>query len=86
VRHFHDRDAASTECAQLLGDGHMRLQVLRDIANEKTLCIVSRDDESYTYNTKVSHLALIQANRMIINALDAGVSEERLTPRSASAA
>lgn len=62
----------------LLLDGHMRLQVLRDLEKEEALCIVSSDDESYTYNTKVSRLAPIQANRMIMKALDAGVSEERL--------
>jgi ParB-like chromosome segregation protein Spo0J len=62
----------------LLLDGHMRLQVLRDLEKEEALCIVSSDDESYTYNTKVSRLAPIQANRMIMKALDAGVPEERL--------
>lgn len=62
----------------LLLDGHMRLQVLRDLEKEEVLCIVSSDDESYTYNTKVSRLAPIQANRMILKALDAGVPEERL--------
>jgi ParB-like chromosome segregation protein Spo0J len=62
----------------LLLDGHMRLQVLRDLDKEEALCIVSTDDESYTYNTKVSRLAPIQANRMIMKALDAGVPEERL--------
>lgn len=62
----------------LLLDGHMRLQVLRDLEKEEVLCIVSTDDESYTYNTKVSRLSPIQANRMIMKALDAGVSEERL--------
>jgi ParB-like chromosome segregation protein Spo0J len=62
----------------LLLDGHMRLQVLRDLDKEEAFCIVSSDDESYTYNTKVSRLAPIQANRMIMKALDAGVPEERL--------
>jgi ParB-like chromosome segregation protein Spo0J len=62
----------------LLLDGHMRLQVLREFEKDEVLCIISSDDESYTYNTKVSRLAPIQANRMIMKALDAGVSEQRL--------
>ena len=62
----------------LLLDGHMRLLVLRDLEKEEVLCIVSSDDESYTSNTKVSRLVPIQANRMILKALDAGVPEERL--------
>src|SRR5262249_15223313 len=45
---------------------------------EETLCIVSTDDEAFTYNSKVNHIAPIQANRMILKALEAGVSEARL--------
>ena len=62
----------------LLLDGHARLQVLRDLGRTDVLCLVSTDDESYTYNNKVNRLAPIQANRMIVRTLDAGVSDERL--------
>jgi ParB-like chromosome segregation protein Spo0J len=62
----------------LLLDGHARLQVLRTLEHTETLCLVSTDDEAYTYNHKVNRLAPIQANRMIVKALDAGVSDERL--------
>jgi hypothetical protein len=59
-------------------DGNARLQALRELGRTEVLCIVSTDDESYTYNHKVNRLAPIQANRMIVKALDAGVSDERL--------
>ena len=62
----------------LLLDGHARLQVLRDLGRAEVLCLVSTDDEAYTYNNKVNRLAPIQANRMIVKTLDAGVSDERL--------
>ena len=62
----------------LLLDGHVRLQVLRDLGRTEVLCLVSTDDEAYTYNHKVNRLAPIQANRMIMKTLDAGVGVERL--------
>lgn len=62
----------------LLLDGHARIEVLRELGQTEVLCLVSTDDESYTYNHKVNRLAPIQANRMIMKALDAGVAEERL--------
>jgi len=62
----------------LLLDGHCRLSVLQDAGAKTAECLVSTDDESYTFNKHVSRLAPIQANRMILKALDAGVPEERL--------
>lgn len=62
----------------LLLDGHLRVDVLRELGHESARCLVSTDDEAYTYNHKVNRLAPIQANRMIVRALDEGVSDERL--------
>jgi ParB-like chromosome segregation protein Spo0J len=62
----------------LLLDGHLRLHVLQDLGRTEVRCLVSTDDEAYTYNHKVNRLAPIQANRMIVRALDEGVSDERL--------
>jgi ParB-like chromosome segregation protein Spo0J len=62
----------------LLLDGHCRLALLKEAGVQEVECIVSTDDEAYTYNRHVSHLAPIQANRMILKALDAGVPDDRL--------
>jgi len=62
----------------LLLDGHVRLEVLKERGVGKVFCLVSTDDEAFTYNSRVNRLAPIQANRMILKALDAGVPEERL--------
>ncbi len=59
-------------------DGHVRLEILRDMQREKVTCIVSTDDENCTYNHRISRLAPIQENKMILKAIDAGVSEERI--------
>lgn len=62
----------------LLLDGHMRLEVLKELGVGEVMCLVSTDDEAFTYNSRVSGLAPTQANRMVLKALEAGVSEQRL--------
>lgn len=63
----------------LVLDGHVRLEVLRDLGRAEAPCLVAIDDESYTYNRHVSHLAPIQRNKMLLRAIDeGGVREERL--------
>ena len=62
---------------QLL-DGHLRIEVLKDEGISAVVCLISTDDEAYTYNKRINRLAIIQEHRMIMTALDKGVSEERL--------
>lgn len=62
----------------LILDGHARVEALRDLGIVEAPCLIAAQDESYTYNQKVNRIAPIQANRMILKALDAGVPEERI--------
>lgn len=62
----------------LLLDGHARVEALRELGIPEAPCLVATSDEGYTYNKKVNRIAPIQANRMIMRALDAGVSEDRV--------
>jgi hypothetical protein len=39
---------------------------------------VATDDEAITYNKRISRMAIIQEHKMILKALEKGVSEERL--------
>jgi RepB plasmid partitioning protein/ParB-like nuclease domain len=59
-------------------DGHMRLEVLKDIGEASALCLIATDDEAYTYNNRINRLAIIQEHRMILKAIERGVSEDRL--------
>jgi hypothetical protein len=59
-------------------DFKAKAHVLRDLGHKETQCLISTDDESYTYNHRVNRLVPIQANRMILRAIAAGVPEERL--------
>ncbi len=62
----------------LVLDGHARVEALRELGILEAPCLIAAQDEGYTYNQKVNRIAPIQANRMILKALDAGVPEERI--------
>nr|WP_068428070.1 plasmid partitioning protein RepB C-terminal domain-containing protein [Magnetospirillum sp. XM-1]CUW37165.1 conserved protein of unknown function\ len=62
----------------LLLDGHLRLAVLMDRGEQEVRCLISSDDESYTYNKRINRLATIQEHYMISRAIDDGVPEEKI--------
>lgn len=62
----------------LLLDGHMRIEVLKDMGITEVECLVSTDDEAFTYNKRINRLAAVQEHRMIVKAVERGVSEERI--------
>ncbi len=62
----------------LLLDGHLRIEVLKDMGKVEVKCLVSTDDEAFTYNKRVNRLAIIQEHRMILKAIERGVPEERI--------
>ena len=64
--------------AYLLVDGHVRLSAVREQGVEEARCVISDDDEAFTYNKRVNRLATIQEHLMIVRAIERGVSEERL--------
>ncbi|UGX94086.1 ParB N-terminal domain-containing protein [Bradyrhizobium barranii subsp. barranii] len=62
----------------LLLDGHLRLEVLRDRGLLEIECLVSTEDEAFTYNKRVNRIAIIQEHRMILKAVENGVPEARI--------
>lgn len=64
--------------AFLLLDGHIRLEVLKQLGETDARCLVATDDETYTYNKRVNRMATIQEHAMILKATRNGVSEERI--------
>ena len=42
------------------------------------MCLVAKDDESYTYNSRINRLSTVQEHFMIRRAIERGVSKERL--------
>ncbi|MGE3757950.1 MAG: plasmid partitioning protein RepB C-terminal domain-containing protein [Pseudobdellovibrionaceae bacterium] len=62
----------------LLLDGHVRLLALKDLGYTEAPCLIAKDDESYTYNTRINRLSTIQEHFMIRRAVARGVPKERL--------
>lgn len=62
----------------LLLDGHTRIEVLKDQGVQEVECLVSTDDEAFTYNRQVSRLAPVQEHKMIRKAIERGVPEEKI--------
>jgi ParB-like chromosome segregation protein Spo0J len=71
------RDRADSKKFLLL-DGHLRLEVLKDMGETEVVCLISKDDEGFTYNRRVNRLAIIQEHRMILKAVERGASEARI--------
>ncbi|MBN1123797.1 MAG: ParB N-terminal domain-containing protein [Sedimentisphaerales bacterium] len=59
-------------------DGHLRLDVAKELNFKSLFCLVATDDEAFTYNHKVNQLTSIQEHFMILKAIKNGVSEERI--------
>jgi hypothetical protein len=63
----------------LLLDGALRLDILKRRNDLEVQCILSTDDEGYTYNKRVNHLSNIGEHYMILKALSNGVSEKDIS-------
>ena len=62
----------------LLLDGHLRIEVLKDLGIAEVACLVSLDDEAVTYNRRVNRLSPLQEHKMILKVIERGVPEERI--------
>jgi ParB-like chromosome segregation protein Spo0J len=62
----------------LLLDGHVRLAALIDRGDKTARCLISHDDEAFTFNKRINRLATVQEHFMIVRALERGVSEAKL--------
>lgn len=59
-------------------DGLLRLEAIKELGWKEVECLISTDDEGYTYNKRISRLASIQEHRQIVLAVERGVPEERI--------
>jgi hypothetical protein len=59
-------------------DGHLRWHALKELGQAEADCILARDDECFTYNARVSRITPVQEHRMIVKAINHGVSPERV--------
>lgn len=59
-------------------DGHLRIEALKDLKEKQVTCLISTDDEAFTYNKHINRLSTIQEHKMIVRAVERGVSEEKI--------
>ena len=59
-------------------DGNLRWCALKELGQPTADCILAKDDEGFTYNARVSRITPIQEHRMIVKAVNLGVSPERI--------
>jgi len=62
----------------LIMDGHLRFHALRELGITEVECLVSTEDESFTYNARINRLSPIQEHAMITRAVKNGVAVERI--------
>ncbi|MDR7006638.1 ParB/RepB/Spo0J family partition protein [Paraburkholderia strydomiana] len=59
-------------------DGRLRLEALKRLGRTTAPCMVSSDDEAFTFNRHVGRIAVVQEHRMIRKTLSMGASEQRI--------
>ncbi|WP_413044432.1 plasmid partitioning protein RepB C-terminal domain-containing protein [Pseudomonas sp. YJ42] len=62
----------------ILLDGHLRLEALKELGGTDALCLISTDDEGFTYNRQINRLTPIQEHKMVLAALKKGIEPERI--------
>jgi hypothetical protein len=62
----------------LLLDGHKKRMILLAQGQKEEVCLLSRDDEAFTYNKRVNHVSNMQEHLMIMRAVERGVPEARI--------
>lgn len=62
----------------MLLDGHLRLEAVKQLGHTEITCLISNDDEAFTYNKHISRLSPVQEHKMIVKATQRGVPIERL--------
>lgn len=62
----------------LIMDGHLRFYAMRELGIKEVECLISTEDESFTYNARISRVSPIQEHAMITRAVKNGVAVERI--------
>lgn len=56
----------------------MRIEALKEIGERVVTCLISKDDEAFTYNKHINRLSTVQEHKMIVRAVERGVPEEKI--------
>ena len=70
--------AANKRGQYFLLDGHLRIEALKDLGQLEVDCLVTQEDDTYSYNKRINRLSAVHDHKMIVRAMERGVSAERL--------
>lgn len=62
----------------LLLDGHVRLEIFKQMGVAEVKCLLSTDDEAYSYNKHVNYIPPIAQHFMLLEAIKNGLTERRI--------
>lgn len=62
----------------LLLDGHVRLAILKELGATEAKSLLTSDEDGYTYNKRVNYIPPVAQHLILPQALNRGVSEERI--------
>ncbi|SPZ65468.1 ParB/RepB/Spo0J family partition protein [Serratia quinivorans] len=60
-------------------DGHLRIEALKELGETEVKCLISTVYDTYTPNSRVNRITIIQEQKMIQQAIKSGVSIEKLS-------
>lgn len=63
---------------KIILDGHLRVEILKELGIMTAHCLISPVEDTYSYNKRVSRLTIVQAQNMLLRAVESGVSVEKL--------
>jgi hypothetical protein len=56
----------------------LRLEALKTLGGTEALCLISTDDEGFTYNRQINRLTPVQEHKMILAAIKKGIEPSRI--------
>jgi hypothetical protein len=59
-------------------DGHLRLRALQDLGETEAFCILATTDDAFSYNHQLNRISIIQEHKMILRAIERGVTPEQI--------
>lgn len=62
----------------VLLDGHLRLRALQELGKTEVFCLLATTDDAFSYNHQLNRISIIQEHKMILRAIDRGVTPEQI--------
>lgn len=75
---FPEKGGKGDDKKYILLDGHVRLECLKVLGTTYAVCLLSKDDEGFTFNRQINRLSAVQEHRMIMQAIAKKVPPERI--------